>query len=163
MNIEDDGSPDEVPARVCGWIFDDATEHLLAKCPALSEDYFRDQIVLTPEPYRQAFIAQLVREYRAMLKVEQSSPEPAPEACVGEIYQQQGGTVRYFEIVDVAAGDVFVRVLPGFRYRTHAGQVITGPVRGVFSGGTFRARMTGTDELTVFGLKRRLTAKRYAK
>ena len=158
MMLDDD---DEVPERVCGWLFDDATERLLAKYPALSEDYFRDQIVLTPEPERKAFIAQLVREYQAMIKAEIDDPEIEPEARVGEIYcHRRDDDVRYFEVIDVADRAAFVVSLPGFRYRAKDGLEVAGPVRGVRLSRPLRARVSGADELTVFGAKRRLTATR---
>jgi len=156
MMLDDD---DEVPERVCGWLFDEATERLLAKYPALSEDYFRDQIVLTPEPERKAFIAQLVREHQAMIRAEHAAPEVETEASVGEIYcHSRGGDVRYFEVIDVADREVFVVVLPGFRYRVQSGREVAGPVPGVRLSHPLRARSTGNGELTVFGAKRRLIA-----
>ena len=158
MMIDDD---DEVPERVSGWLFDDATERLLSKCPGLGDDYFRDQIMLTPAPERPAFIAQLVRVHQAMIKTELSAPEVEPEASVGEIYcHGRGDDVRYFEVVDVADRDVFVVALPGFRYRVQCGREVAGPVRGVKLGRPLRAWATGNGELTVFGAKRRLTATR---
>lgn len=155
MMFDDD---DEVPERVCGWIFDDATERLLSKCIGLGDDYFRDQIMLTPAAERPAFIAQLVREHQAMIKSELATPEAEPDAIVGEVYcHHRGDDVRYFEVIDVADRDVFVMILPGFRYRDQDGREVAGSVRGVRSGQPLRARVTGNGELTVFGSMRRFT------
>lgn len=165
MNLEEetksDDSDDQIPERVCGWLFDDATERLLAKYPPLSEDYFRDEVMRRPERERTAFINQLVREYLAMVKDEQALPDLVAEPKVGEVFvDRRGGTARYFDVVDVSGHDVIVRLLPRFVYRRGDGRRVTGPVRGVQSGMTHRARMSGPDELTVFGAKRRLTATR---
>jgi len=158
---EFDGSDDQVPERVCGWLFDDAIERLLAKYPPLSEDYFRDEVMRRPERERKAFVIQLVRGYLAMVKDEQALPDLESEPMVGEVFvERMGGVARYFEVVDVSGRNLFVRLLPGFVYRLGDGRQVTGPVRGVYSGMTYRARRSGPDELTVFGSKRRLTAKR---
>jgi len=167
---EDDDSDGEVPERVCGWLFDVATERLLAKWPALSEDFFRDQIVLTPEPERKAFITQLVCEYQAMIDAEPAVPEVEPEAKVGEVYCHRlgceaqpspycpGDDVRYFEVIDVADLDVLVEVLPRFHYRAQDGRWVDGPIRGVRASRLLRARVAGGGELAVYGAKRRFTA-----
>lgn len=156
MMIDDD---DEVPERVSGWLFDDATERLLAKFPGLGDDYFRDQIMLTPAAERPAFIAQLVRVHQELIKSKLADPEVVPEARLGEIYCHScGDDARYFEVIDVADREVFVVVLPGFRYRVQSGREVAGPVRGVRLSRPLRARLSNAGELTVFGAKRRLTA-----
>lgn len=156
MMFDDD---DEVPERVCGWLFDDSTERLLAQCPGLGDDYFRDQIMLTPAAERPAFISQLVRVHQEMIKSELAAPEVEPEARVGEIYCHRcDDDIRYYEVVDAVDSEVFVVVLPGFRYRVQNGREVAGPVRGVRGSSPIRARASGAGELTVFGAKRRLTA-----
>jgi len=160
-DIEEDGSSDGVPERVCGWKFDDATERLLAKYPALSEDYFRDEVMRRPKRERKAYIIQLVRGFLAMVKDEQAPSNLGPEPKVGDVFvDPMGDAARYFEVVDGAGHNLFVQMLPGFMYRRGDGCLVAGPVRGVHSGMTYRARITGPNELTVFGSKRRLTAKR---